>query len=77
MRLAGESADRALAARVTISLALDVGSGGDLIGALALLDGVAADVDAPDHAPFAAQRGILQYRLGRLDDAIRSLRFGT
>src|SRR6476619_5057689 len=36
-RLARTSADRGLVARVTISLALEVGNGGDLAGALALL----------------------------------------
>jgi tetratricopeptide (TPR) repeat protein len=73
-RLARESADRGLVARVTISLALDVGNGGDLVGALALLDSIELDVGLADRARLANQRGILLYRHGRLAAAVESLR---
>ena len=70
---AGAGGDRRLLARVTISLAHDVGHTGDLIGALAMLDRVEADVDEADHANLALQRGVLHYRLGRLDLAVAAL----
>src|SRR4051794_37893523 len=73
-RLARGGADAALHARITISLAFDVGNGGDLPGALALLDSVAGDVDTADQARFASQRGLLLYFHGRLSAAIASLR---
>src|ERR1700754_381912 len=69
VRLARGSDDPSLHARVTISLALDVGSGGDLAGALALLDSVALDADVADRSRLANQRGVLLYRHGRLDAA--------
>jgi CHAT domain-containing protein len=72
-RLARSAEDRRLTARITISLAWDVGHAGDLAGALALLDEVEAEVGEADHPALAAQRGVLEYRLGRLDDAVAAL----
>ncbi len=72
-RLAHASGDPHLIGRVTISLAFDVASAGDLHAAEALLDGVESGLDEADQTTFAVQRGILQYRLGRLDVAVRSL----
>jgi CHAT domain-containing protein len=72
-RLARAGDDRQLAARIGISLAYEVGHTGDLRGALALLDAVEPDVHRRDHPSLAAQRGLLQYRLGRLDDAVAAL----
>jgi tetratricopeptide (TPR) repeat protein len=72
-RLARSSADRELVARVTISLALEVSHGGDLAGALTLLDSVERDAGLADQPRLANQRGILLYRHGRLGDAVASL----
>lgn len=72
-RRARAARDDQLLARVTISLALDVGSSGDLHHALRLLDEAERHVHADDHCWLALQRGILQYRLGRLDEAVRAL----
>src|SRR6476659_5815928 len=49
-QLARDGGDRRLTARITISLAYEVGHGGDLRAALALLDEAEPDVDARDHA---------------------------
>jgi tetratricopeptide (TPR) repeat protein len=73
VRLAASSEDAPLHARVTISLALDVGNAGDVPGALALLDAVEPDVDDRDRAWLAIQRGLLLYRHGRLAAAVESL----
>jgi tetratricopeptide (TPR) repeat protein len=63
--------DRRLVARVTISLAFDVG---DVRAALEMLDAVEADVDEVDHPVLATQRGLLEYRLGRIAAAVEALR---
>src|SRR5215203_4920821 len=65
--------DRRLLARVTISLAFDVGHAGDLAGALAMLDEVEPDVRGTDHANLMLQRALLHYRLGRLQAALTAL----
>lgn len=62
-----------LVARVTISLAFEVGHGGDLAGAIQLLDDAERDVEAGDRPALFAQRGILNYRLGRLESACGEL----
>src|SRR4051794_11082121 len=72
-QLARAGDDRQLAARIAISLAYEIGHAGDLRAALTLLDDVEHDVHERDHPSFAAQRGLLQYRLGRLDAAVGAL----
>ena len=62
--------DRQLAARATISLAFDVD---DVRLALAMLEAVEPDVAESDHAVLAIQRGLLEYRLGRLEAAVVAL----
>ena len=73
VELARPGEDRGLLARVTISLALDVGNTGDLPGALRLLETAEPDVEPADHPSLALQRGILHYRLGRFDAALAAL----
>ena len=63
----------ALAARVAISLALEVGHVGDIRAAVALLAAVEADVDDRDRPLLHNQRGVFHYRTGRLDDAVAAL----
>ena len=70
VQLARACDDRRLVARVTISLAFDVG---DVRAALAMLDEVEADVDELDHPVLATQRGLLEYRRGRLEAAVDAL----
>ena len=72
-RLADTTGDVHLRARITVSLAFEVGHGGDIPAALLLLAGVVDEVADDDRPLLAIQRGILNYRLGRLDDAIADL----
>ena len=58
---------------MTVSLAFEVGHGGDLHGALAMLDAAEADVSDADLAQLSNQRGVLNYRFGRLDAAVADL----
>jgi CHAT domain-containing protein len=64
------SVDRALAARVAISLAWEVGHAGDIGAAVALLAAVEDDVDEHDRPGLHNQRGAFHYRTGRLHDAV-------
>src|SRR4051812_601296 len=47
-RIALDAGERAVAARVAVSLAYEIGHAGDLVGALSLLDDVERDVDRAD-----------------------------
>ena len=67
---AGRLGVPALAARVAISLAFEIGHTGDVAAALALLDVAEADAAGGDQARLANQRGLLFYRVGALEDAI-------
>lgn len=71
--LAGSAGDPSLAARVTISLAFEIGHGGDIPGALQMLDAAEGHISGADLALLSIQRGILHYRLGHLEAAVADL----
>ncbi|MFV0309133.1 MAG: CHAT domain-containing protein [Desertimonas sp.] len=62
-----------LVARVRMASAYDLASGGDVIAALDVLAEVERDLDPYDQASLMNHRGVLTYRLGRLDDAVVAL----
>lgn len=72
--LAALADDRALAARIAVSLAYDVALAGDVDGAIRVLDLAEPDVSLEDAAGLANQRGTLAYRLGRFHDAAAAFR---
>ena len=72
--LAAAAGDRALAARVALSLAYDIAHGGDVDGASHLLDLAEPDVTPEDAAGLALQRGAFAYRLGRFEEAAHAFR---
>lgn len=75
-QVAGMRCDVAMRARITVSLAFEVAHGGDIPEAVALLDEVEPDIHDDDRPALLNQRGILDYRLGRLELAITELLAG-
>jgi CHAT domain-containing protein/tetratricopeptide (TPR) repeat protein len=68
-RVVAEPVDRALAARVAISLAFEIGHTGDIPAAVALLAAIEDDVDEHDLPGLHNQRGVFHHRTGRLHEA--------